>query len=94
MLALSDAEVAERTARLAGWAVVNGKLHRSFEFRDFGAAFAFMTQVALLAEKLGHHPDWSNTYNRVTIDLVTHDAGGLTARDFELASGVSALLSP
>src|SRR5437870_13552904 len=87
---LTDAEVAERLRSVSGWAAVNGKLHRVFQFRDFTEAFGFMARVALLAEKLDHHPDWQNVYNRVTIDLVTHDAGGLTVLDFELAAKASA----
>lgn len=75
-----------------GWEVVDGKLHREVELADFSEAFAFMTRVALAAEKANHHPDWSNSWNRVTIDLVSHDAGGLTARDIELAGTINALL--
>ena len=88
---LSDVDTAERLRALPGWAIVGGKLHRVFEFRDFAEAFAFMTRVALLAEKIDHHPDWQNAYNRVTIDLVTHDAGGLTTLDFDLAAKISEL---
>jgi 4a-hydroxytetrahydrobiopterin dehydratase len=76
----------------AGWEVVDGKLHRELAFADFSEAFAFMTRVALAAETAGHHPDWSNSWNRVTIDLVSHDAGGLTDRDVALAEAVNALL--
>ena len=75
-----------------GWEVVDGKLHRELSFADFSEAFAFMTRVALAAEKADHHPDWSNSWNTVTIDLVSHDAGGLTARDVALAEAVNALL--
>lgn len=75
-----------------GWEVVDGKLHRELSFADFSEAFAFMTRVALAAEKADHHPDWSNSWNTVTIDLVSHDAGGLTARDVALAEAISALL--
>jgi 4a-hydroxytetrahydrobiopterin dehydratase len=87
---LSDPEAAERLKSLPGWTIAGGKLHRVFQFRDFTEAFGFMARVALLAEKLDHHPDWQNVYNRVTIDLVTHDAGGLTVLDFELAAKASA----
>lgn len=65
---------------------------RSFTFDDFSQAFAFMTQVALLAEKADHHPEWSNVYNRVDILLTTHDAGGLSGRDIEMAQAIDALL--
>jgi 4a-hydroxytetrahydrobiopterin dehydratase len=74
-----------------GWAVVEGKLHRELEFADFAEAFAFMVRVAEVAEALEHHPDWSNSWNRVVIDLVSHDQGGITERDRELASAISAL---
>jgi len=76
---------------LPGWQVRGGRLHREFRFADFGQAFAFMTRVAGVAERLNHHPDWSNSYSRVTVELFTHDAGGLTALDVELAREMSAL---
>ncbi len=88
---LSDADAARRLTSLSGWTIAGGKLHRAFQFRDFTEAFGFMARVALLAEKMDHHPDWQNVYNRVTIDLVTHDAGGLTVLDFELAAKISDL---
>lgn len=71
--------------QLDGWSVENGKLHRQFKFPSFVEAFGFMTSVALVAETLGHHPEWFNVYNRVTIDLTTHDAGGITQLDVDLA---------
>lgn len=78
---------------LPGWDidVQRGGIARSFAFRDFGEAFGFMTRVALAAEKADHHPDWSNSWNRVDILLTTHQAGGLTARDFALAKTIDAL---
>ncbi len=82
---LSEALVQERLGALPEWALGAGRLKRELSFRDFNSAFAFMTAVALKAEKLDHHPDWTNVYNRVTIELWTHDAGGLTEKDFELA---------
>lgn len=82
---LADAEVSRRLAALSGWTVREGKLHRTFTFSDFAQAFAFMTDLAREAEALDHHPEWCNVYNRVTLDLVTHDAQGITALDFELA---------
>ena len=75
-----------------GWTVVDGKLHRELEFADFSEAFGFMTRVALAAEKANHHPDWSNSWNTVVIDLVSHDAGGLTDRDRALAEAINALV--
>ena len=69
----------------------SGKLHRELRFSDFPAAFGFMAQVALVAEAMGHHPEWSNVWNRVTIDLTTHDAGGLTGLDASLASRIEAI---
>ena len=75
----------------AGWSIVDGKLHREFTFKDFTEAFAFMTKVALAAEKLNHHPDWSNSWNKVSISLTTHDQGGITERDLQLAEEINRL---
>ena len=86
--ALSDDEVQARLADHPDWSLVDGRLHRELEFADFAAAFAFMTRVALAAEKLDHHPDWSNSWNKVTIDIVSHAAGGVTAGCFDLAARV------
>jgi 4a-hydroxytetrahydrobiopterin dehydratase len=72
-----------------GWTVVDGKLHREIEFHNFVEAFGFMSMVALLAEKADHHPDWSNSYNTVVIDLVSHDKGGITDRDHEMAKAIN-----
>ena len=74
-------------AELQGWSMVSGRdaITKGFKFKDFNAAFGFMTRVALMAEKMDHHPEWSNAYNRVEITLSTHDAGGLTERDIRLA---------
>src|ERR1700683_3338460 len=85
---LSDQEIAAELDKIPGWSIENGNLHRAFEFRDFAQAFAFMTRVALAAEKMDHHPDWSNSWNKVVIDLSTHSAGGLTRNDFELAGKI------
>ena len=85
---LAETEVAAELRKLNGWSVEKGNLHRVFEFKDFSAAFGFMTRVALAAEKMDHHPDWSNSYNKVTVDLSTHSAGGLTKNDFELAGKI------
>ena len=80
---------------LTGWTIneAEGKLTRTFKFKDFSEAFGFMARVALLAEKAGHHPDWSNSYDTVDITLSTHDAGGLTQKDVDLATKISALLA-
>lgn len=90
---LSEQEVGAKLAGLPTWKVREGRLHREFEFAGFVEAFGFMSRVALLAEKMDHHPDWSNVYNRVVIDLSTHDVGGLSARDFELAGRIDQLLA-
>ena len=75
-----------------GWTQDGDTLHRELAFADFSEAFGFMTRVALLAEKRNHHPDWSNSWNKVTIDLVSHDKGGITARDVALAERINALV--
>ncbi len=76
----------------AGWSMVQGRdaIQKQFKFRDFNAGFGWMTRVALMAEKLNHHPEWSNVYNRVDVTLTTHDAGGLTALDIKLATMMEA----
>jgi 4a-hydroxytetrahydrobiopterin dehydratase len=82
---LTPDEVAAGLAALPGWEVRAGKLHHEWRFANFVDAFGFMAGVAFAAEQLNHHPDWSNVYNRVVVDLSTHDAGALTPLDFELA---------
>lgn len=86
--ALNEAEIAALLEALPQWRRAGGTIERDFKFRDFSAAWAFMSQVALLAEKHDHHPNWSNVYNQVHIALSTHDAGGLTARDRALAEAI------
>jgi len=90
---LSASEIAARLGAHRGWHLAPGgaAIRREWRFADFAEAFAFMTQVARLAEAQDHHPEWSNVYNRVTIALTTHDAGGLSARDFRLAAGIDGL---
>jgi 4a-hydroxytetrahydrobiopterin dehydratase len=88
---MSEAEVAGLAGQLPSWTVESGALRRQFKFADFSAAWAFMTRVALLAEKHDHHPDWSNSYNTVDIALSSHDAGGLTARDAAMAQAIDQL---
>jgi len=88
---LPEAEIRAALEALPGWSLREGRLHREFRFADFVAAFGFMAKVALVAEAMNHHPDWSNVYARVAVDLVTHDAGGITARDVTLARRMSEL---
>jgi 4a-hydroxytetrahydrobiopterin dehydratase len=78
-------QIQSALAGLPGWKIAGEKLHREYEFADFAHAFGFMATAAVMIEALGHHPDWFNSYNRVVIDLSTHSAGGITARDLELA---------
>jgi 4a-hydroxytetrahydrobiopterin dehydratase len=75
----------------SGWELRDDALHRELRFRDFVEAFSFMTAVALIAERMNHHPDWSNVYATVTIRLTTHDAGGVTEKDVELAEAINAV---
>lgn len=90
---LSPEEARAALADLPGWTLREDGLAiaRSFRFKDFAEAFAFMTRVALLAEKADHHPEWANVWNRVDIVLTTHDAGGLSTRDVALARAIGAL---
>ena len=88
---LTDVEIESRLSSLVGWAIVDGKLHRDFQFKDFVSAFAFMTGLALIAESKNHHPEWFNVYNKVVIDLTTHDGLGISALDFDLAAAANAL---
>lgn len=88
---LTQQEIDTRLAGLRGWTLAGGKLHRELVFPSFVEAFGFMSSVALVAESMNHHPSWSNVYNRVTIDLDTHDIGGISALDFALAEKIDAL---
>jgi 4a-hydroxytetrahydrobiopterin dehydratase len=90
---LTPEEIQRRLIDLQGWSMVNDKLHRQFTFEDFVSAFGFMARVALHAETMNHHPEWSNVWNRVTIDLTTHDADGISEHDFALAEKVNTLIS-
>ena len=90
---LTDAEINAQLEEISGWTVENEKLHKEFQFDSFVEAFGFMASVALIAESMNHHPEWFNVYNRVTVDLATHDAGGISALDFELAQKIDALSS-
>ena len=82
---LSSEAVSSALASLTGWSVADGKLHREYKFPDFAHAFGFMAVVATHAEKMDHHPDWTNIYNRVSVNLSTHDVGGITELDLKLA---------
>lgn len=82
----------EAVAALEGWELVDGKLHREFKLKNFAEAWAFMTKVAMEAHLLDHHPEWSNVYNRVIIDLVTHFVGGITTLDVKLAEKINGYL--
>jgi len=83
---LTTAELDTRLAAVPHWTLVDGKLHREFRFADFGQAIGFLTMAALKIEVLDHHPKWTNVYNRVSVSLVTHDAGGITMKDLTLAA--------
>ncbi len=87
---LTDTETDAALAGLPGWTRNGDGIERSYRFEDFVEAFAFMTRVALLAEKADHHPEWSNVYNKVEVRLTTHDAGGITGKDVALARAVDA----
>ncbi len=82
---LTDEEIRDSLGDLPGGELIDGKLHRTFRFKDFARAFGFMSSLALVAEANNHHPEWCNVYNRVDVTLATHDAGGVTALDVELA---------
>ncbi len=91
---LSEAERADALDGLPDWDYDDGRdaISRTIVFTDFAEAFGFMTQVALIAERADHHPEWTNVWNRVEITLTTHDAGGLSARDVELAAAIDSIL--
>ena len=93
--ALTEAEINDRLAALPGWQLdaARAALYRQLKLKDFSSAFALMTRIALAAEKADHHPEWSNVYNRIDIWLTTHDAGGVSERDFALAAAINAMLA-
>ncbi|MEO8131424.1 MAG: 4a-hydroxytetrahydrobiopterin dehydratase [Bryobacteraceae bacterium] len=82
---LSIEEIQRRLSTLPEWTITGGKLHREYQFPGFALAIGFIAAAAPAIEKMDHHPEWSNVYNRVTVDLISHDAGGITERDFRLA---------
>jgi len=88
---MNEIEISSALQKLAGWQFQGGKLHRDYQFADFIAAFSFMAGAALVAQGMDHHPEWFNVWNTVRIDLVTHDAGGVTVLDVQLAEAMEAL---
>ncbi len=91
MMRLSQTDIDEELKSLPGWSVVNEKLHKEFQFDSFNQAFGFMTRAAMDIEKMNHHPEWFNVYNKITIELTTHDAGGITKNDVALAKILNSL---
>ncbi len=89
---LSQTDIDEELKNLPGWSVVNEKLHKEFQFDSFNQAFGFMTRAAMEIEKMNHHPEWFNVYNKITIELTTHDAGGITKNDVNLAKILNSLV--
>lgn len=88
---LSNDLIEQELLDLPGWMLKDGKLHKAFKFKNFIQAFGFMTQVAIIAEKQDHHPEWFNVYNEVIVDLVSHDSKGITPRDIKLAGSMNAI---
>ena len=88
---LADEQIRKELSNISGWNVMNGKLHKDFVFKDFIDAFGFMSRAAIHIEKMNHHPEWFNVYNKIKVDLVTHDAGGITQNDINLAKILNSL---
>jgi 4a-hydroxytetrahydrobiopterin dehydratase len=91
MFKLTEEQIRTELSGLQGWSVANGKLHKDFVFDDFIEAFGFMCKAAIHIEKMNHHPEWFNVYNKISVDLVTHDAGGITQNDIVLARTLNSL---
>jgi len=89
---LTTEQISALASELPQWSLVDGKLHRELRFADFNEAFGFMCRVALIAEAMGHHPEWFNVWNKVVIELTTHDVGGLSNWDVQLAQRINDLL--
>ena len=89
---LSSDTIESELKNLDGWSVVNGKLHKDFQFDDFNQAFGFMARASMHIEKMNHHPEWFNVYNKLSVDLMTHDAGGITQNDINLAKILNSLV--
>ncbi len=92
MIRLSELEIEEELKKLSEWSVNNNKLHKEFKFDNFNQAFGFMTRAAMEIEKMNHHPEWFNVYNRITVELTTHDVGGITKNDVDLARILNSLI--
>ena len=92
MMRVSEAEIIEELKKLEGWNIKDNKLHKEFQFDSFNQAFGFMTRAAMEIEKMNHHPEWFNVYNRITVELTTHDAGGITDNDVNLARILNSLI--
>ena len=88
---LSDEQIQTALKDLEGWSVVDGKLHKEFQFLDFNEAFGFMARASMHIEKMNHHPEWFNVYNKLVVDLMTHDASGITENDTNLAKILNSL---
>lgn len=91
MIRLSQVDIDNELKELSGWSIRNEKLHKEFQFESFNQAFGFMTRAAMEIEKMNHHPEWFNVYNKITIELTTHDAGGITKNDVSLAKILNSL---
>lgn len=91
MMRLSPEQISEELKNLPGWSLKSEKLHRDFEFESFNQAFGFMTRASMEIEKMNHHPEWFNVYNKLSVDLMTHDAGGITENDIRLAKILNSL---
>ncbi len=91
MHVLPEDQIRTELRDLKGWSLQNGKLYKEFVFADFVEAFGFMTKAALHAEKMNHHPEWLNVYNKLSVYLTTHDAGGITANDIKLARTLNSI---
>ena len=89
---ISHKEIEKELIDMPGWAIVEDKLHKEFKFDDFNQAFGFMTRAAMHIEKMNHHPEWFNVYNKLIVDLTTHDAGGITENDIKLAKTLNSLI--
>ena len=94
MQKLTPSQIEEQLKNLNGWSHENGSISKTFQFSDFKEAFSVMTRIAFEAEKANHHPEWANVYNRLTINLNTHDAGGITQYDFDLAKTIESIINP